>query len=82
MHDEINTVRKANSQRTRLMRAYRGSVGSPAVRRRARAGAGVIDLLDKTPPIVNISPVGRCQTDLSTYDTNGRRFYVNLKARF
>ena len=43
---------------------------------------GLVNLLDHAPPIVTPSPVGQYQTDLNTYDLIGRRFYVNLKARF
>ena len=44
--------------------------------------AGIVNLLDKTPPTVVPVPVGAYTTDLNTYDLIGRRFFVSLKARF
>jgi outer membrane receptor protein involved in Fe transport len=42
--------------------------------------AGVNNLTDKQPPVY--SPSIAANTDPSTYDLVGRRFYVSLTARF
>ncbi len=41
--------------------------------------AGIINLLDKDPPVLPFMAAG---TDLYTYDIVGRRFFVSLKAKF
>ena len=44
--------------------------------------AGVANLADKTPPVLNDSIVGALQAEPYTYDIIGRRFYVAMKASF
>jgi iron complex outermembrane receptor protein len=43
---------------------------------------GFTNLLDKKPPTLNSSVVGGTLTDLYTYDIQGRRFFIALKAKF
>jgi TonB-dependent receptor-like protein len=46
--------------------------------------AGVLNLADKTPPIAGINSfaIGGSVTDVTTYDTIGRRFFVGLTQKF
>ncbi|MGA0599309.1 TonB-dependent receptor domain-containing protein [Caulobacter sp. KR2-114] len=44
--------------------------------------AGIVNLFDKDPPVLNNNIVGNYATDPYTYDLLGRRFYVALKAHF
>jgi len=46
--------------------------------------AGVLNLADKTPPIsgINSFGTGSSVTDVTVYDTVGRRFYVGLTQKF
>lgn len=46
--------------------------------------AGMLNLLDKTPPIggLNSFGVGSSVTDVTTYDTIGRRFFVGVTQKF
>lgn len=44
--------------------------------------AGIVNLTDKDPPIVSIDANGQAQTNATTYDIIGRRYFVNLKVRF
>lgn len=44
--------------------------------------AGVANLANKRPPVLNDSIIGALQTEPYTYDIIGRRFYVAIKANF
>jgi iron complex outermembrane receptor protein len=46
--------------------------------------AGILNLADKTPPIAGINSfgAGSSVTDIFTYDTIGRRFYVGFTQKF
>ncbi len=44
--------------------------------------AGVYNLLDPTPPVVNRSLAGGLATDPNTYDLIGRQFFLGIKAKF
>ena len=44
--------------------------------------AGIVNLVDKQPPVLNDSLIGSYATDPYTYDLIGRRFYVTAKVRF
>ena len=46
--------------------------------------AGILNLADKTPPIAGINSfgAGSAVTDIFTYDTIGRRFYVGFTQKF
>jgi len=46
--------------------------------------AGILNLADKTPPVAGINSfgAGSAVTDIFTYDTIGRRFYVGFTQKF
>lgn len=44
--------------------------------------AGIVNLMDRDPPVVNINRAGEASTDGTTYDIIGRRFFVQVKTRF
>lgn len=44
--------------------------------------AGIVNVMDKDPPIVTIDANGQAQTNATTYDIIGRRYFVNMKVRF
>jgi iron complex outermembrane receptor protein len=46
--------------------------------------AGILNLADKTPPIAGLNSfgAGSAVTDVFTYDTIGRRFYIGVTQRF
>ena len=46
--------------------------------------AGILNLTDKTPPIAGINSFGSGSsvTDVTVYDTIGRRFFVGLTQKF
>lgn len=46
--------------------------------------AGILNLADKTPPIAGINSfgAGSAVTDIFTYDTIGRRFYIGFTQKF
>jgi len=44
--------------------------------------AGVANLADKAPPVLNDSIIGALRTEPYAYDIIGRRFYVAVKASF
>jgi outer membrane receptor protein involved in Fe transport len=43
---------------------------------------GINNLLDKAPPIFGTTLVGDANTDVSLYDTLGRRFFVGARVKF
>ena len=47
-----------------------------------RFSAGIINLFDKKPPMVNTSVIGQYLTDLYTYDIVGRRMFVQARMTF
>ena len=43
---------------------------------------GVNNLLDRQPPILGTTLVGDANTDVSLYDTLGRRYFIGARMKF
>jgi outer membrane receptor protein involved in Fe transport len=63
---------------------YDLTVGYTYAPTNTRIQVGMLNIADKTPPIAGINSfaVGSSVTDVTTYDTIGRRFFVGLMQRF
>jgi outer membrane receptor protein involved in Fe transport len=49
---------------------------------KTRVQVGVVNLPDKQPPLLYQNNVINANTDVSTYDSLGRRWYVNFNQKF